>query len=110
MLAITGTISVFQLENQRFVRAGFGILLLIGTLAGVVAQADQAQSGVVVSERDSAGVPNPIRYQAEGLGTQMFARVGAAMEWLSADVGTPTSILVELATNAGGERKCDQQF
>jgi hypothetical protein len=73
---------MFQLEYQRFVRAGFGILPLIGTLAGVVAQADQAQYRVVVSERDSAGVPNSVRYRGEGLATQMFARIGAAVEWL----------------------------
>jgi hypothetical protein len=77
---------MFQLKNQWFVRAGLGFLPLIGTLAGVVAEAGQDPYGVVVSKRDSAGVSNPIRYQPVGLATQTFARIGVALEW---PVGRP---------------------
>lgn len=90
---------MFQLKNQWFVRAGLGLLPLIGTLAGVVAEVGQDPYGVVVSKRDSAGVSNPIRYQPLGLATQMFARIGVA--W---PVGRPREThkpIVELATSAG---------
>jgi hypothetical protein len=101
---------MFQFRRPLFAPVGLEILPLIGTLAGLVAQAGQGQYRVVVSERDSAGVPNPARYQAEGLATQMFAGIGVVSEWPSADLGTPTSIVVERARNAGGERKCDPRF
>ena len=73
--------------------------ILMALVAGVVAEGETSHQKVSVYVLDNAEVPSEVRYAAQGLATQMFARIGVNVEW-SLRRPTPQSsdrgIVVEL--------------
>jgi len=78
------------------------ILTVAALMLAAGAQGKQ-ESGrqVTVYLRDNATVPDPVKVQAEGLASSMFADIGVTLHWRlgNAPLSEPGAIAIELLTN-----------